>query len=228
MRCLAPTLLVATFLVAAQVAPAEEPFQSDLRLDAAEPREDEAPAARKTFLLPCHQEHWPKKYLEWIIKDPINLATRPIFWGGDQWKTFAIETGITGVLLPLDDPVRDVVQDNRSTTLTDILDPIRDNFTGDRLELFGVGLFAGGVLLRNEKRADTGLLATESVFYSIHISGILKSLTHRERPSSAGDQFEFNGRGGSTRGGSSSFVSGDVIAAYAFASSASEVCKIRE
>lgn len=200
-----------------------EQFDQDLRLPVTADADVTVEKPRKEYLWPYSVEHGPKKYLEWIIKDPVNLVTRPFFWGGEQWQTFGIELGITGVLFPLDDPVRDFVQDNRSKTLEDILDPIRNAYTGDTLELYGAGMFAAGLLLKNEKLADSGFLATESVFYSIHLSGILKTITKRERPNAADDQYEFNGPGGSTRGNSSSFVSGEVIAAFAFASSVSEV-----
>lgn len=167
----------------------------------------------------------PKKYLEWAWKDPINLITRPVFWDPQQWKTFGVQLGITGALLPLDDPMRDFVQDNRSQTAISILNPIRNYYTGDTLELYGVGMFAAGLIFKNEKLADSGFLSAESVFYAIHASGILKTLTKRERPNAAQDQYELNGPGGSTRNNSSSFVSGEVIVAYAFASSVSEVWK---
>ena len=65
------------------------------------------PDERKWYWLPYHVEDSPKKYLEWVWKDPVNLITRPIYWGGDQWRTVAIDTAIVGALLPLDDPVRD-------------------------------------------------------------------------------------------------------------------------
>ena len=212
-------VVVFVCVAAGASARAGDEFRTDLRLsvDTSDPDE------RKWYWLPYHVEDSPKKYLEWVWKDPVNLITRPIYWGGDQWRTVAIDTAIVGALLPLDDPARDAVQDNRSQTAISILNPIRNYYTGDTLELYGLGLWATGLIFKNEKLADSGFLSAESVFYSIHLSGILKTISKRERPSSAEDQFEFNGPGGHTRDNSSSFVSGEVIAAYAFASSVSEV-----
>jgi membrane-associated phospholipid phosphatase len=223
MRRLPSAILSATMLAIVTAVRAEEEFSAPLRLEVGEISETEATPTRKDFLWPYRIEHGPAKYLEWLIKDPINLATRPFFWHSEQWRTAGIELAVTGALLPLDDPARDLVQDNQSQTAISITKRIRSFYTGEMLELYGVGLFASGLVLRNEKLADSGFLAAESVFYATQLSSVLKTLTKRERPKSANDQYEFNGLGGSTRNSSSSFVSGEVIGAFAFASSVSEV-----
>lgn len=223
MRFLPSAFLTAVVLGLAESARGAEEFSSRLQLEVAEAADGGAAPARKDFLWPYRIEHGPTKYLEWLVKDPINLATRPFFWQGEPWRTFGVELAATGALLPLDDPARDLVQDNQSQTAISVTKRVRSFYTGEVLELYGVGLFASGLVLKNEKLADSGFLAAESVFYATQLSSVLKTLTKRERPKSANDQYEFNGPGGSTRNNSSSFVSGEVIGAFAFASSVSEV-----
>ncbi len=232
-RCLKSRVLPSPFLVIASLSlilgfpltAAEEliPVHDlTLTLENSANRGEDAPVPR-SMLLPYESENTYLRYLEWLVKDPINLATRPTYWTGSEWSKFGVGAGVVGALLPADKEVRDVVQRNRNSTVTSILDPIRDYYTGGTLELAGVGLFVGGMVLRNEKLTDSGFLAAESVFYALQVSEFLKRVTQRERPHSAHNQYEFNGPGGTTSDSSSAFVSGEVIGAFAFASSISAV-----
>ena len=181
----------------------------------------DASLTRQTYLLPYHSQNWPQKYLEWLWKDPINLLTRPIYWRGSEWRTFAVEGGITGALFPLDDPARDFVQDNRSASLDSAFKTVHD-ITGGGTYFFAASgaLFGTGLIVHNEKLADSGFLAFESVAYAGGLAQGIKFLTGRERPSSAKDQYQFAGPGS---GSFNSFVSGEATVAFAFASSVSEV-----
>ena len=177
---------------------------------------------RRDYLLSYQDEKGPKKYLEWLWKDPVNLLTRPAFWDGEQWKTFGIEAGITGGLLPLDNTVRDVVHDNKTASLDDGLNTVR-TITGAGAYYFAASgaIFGSGLIVQNEKLADSGFLAFESVAYAGGLEEGLKFVTGRKRPNSARNQFQFQGPSG--RGFNSSFVSGESTVAFAFASSVSEV-----
>jgi membrane-associated phospholipid phosphatase len=178
---------------------------------------------RRDYLLPYQDTEGPKKYLEWLWKDPANLLTRPVFWDGEQWKTFGIEAGITGALFPLDNTVRDFVHDdNRSASLDDGLNTVR-TITGAGAYYFAASgaIFGSGLIVQNEKLADSGFLAFESVAYAGALEEGIKFVTGRKRPDSARNQFQF--RGPSGRAFNSSFVSGESTVAFAFASSVSEV-----
>jgi membrane-associated phospholipid phosphatase len=201
---------------------ADEYFSSNLQVALAADAGTNGPAQHRDYLLPYHDEQWPQKYLEWLWKDPANLFTRPAFWGGGQWATFGIEAGITGALLPADRSFRDFSDDIHNKPLSHVLKPIDFWYGSYPLAFYGGGMFAGGLAFHNEKLADSGFLSLESVGYASILDVAIKALTERERPRSTKNQYQFHGPGGAAHG-SSSFVSGDTIAAFAFASSVSEV-----
>jgi membrane-associated phospholipid phosphatase len=200
----------------------EPPFDSELKLSAAADEQDDPPPGRKLYLLSYDTTNSPTKYLEWLWKDPINLLTRPFYWRGEEWATFGIEAGITGALFPLDDPVRDLVQDNYSSSVHSSLNTVRD-ITGGGPYFFVAGgaLFGSGLIVQNEKLADSGFLAVESAEYAGGLAQAIKFLTQRERPDSGKNQYQFRGPGSGLH--NSSFVSGESTVAFAFASSVSEV-----
>ena len=182
-----------------------------------------ASVERRDYLLAYHDEEGPKKYLEWLWKDPVNLLTRPVYWHSEQWETFGIEAGITGALFPLDNTVRDFVhEDNRHASLDDGLNTVR-TITGNGVYFFAAGgaIFGSGLIVQNEKLADSGFLAFESVAYAGALEEGTKFLTGRKRPDSARNQYQFKGPGAGSF--SSSLVSGEATVAFAFASSVSEV-----
>jgi hypothetical protein len=201
---------------------AGEYFSPNLQVALASDDGTNAPLSRRDYLLSYQDEQWPKKYLDWLWKDPANLFTRPAFWGGEQWMTFGIEAGITGALFPADNSVKDFAQDIRNKPTDSVLKPIDTVFGNYPVALLSGGMFFSGLGFHNEKLADSGFLSLESVGYATIIDVGIKEITQRERPRSAQDQYQFHGPGGSVHG-SSSFVSGDTIAAFAFASSVSEV-----
>lgn len=201
---------------------ADEPFSPKLNLQLVNTDDEAFASSSKTYLLPYRSLEWPQKYLEWLWKDPVNLGTRPAFWRGEEWTTFGIEAGITGALFPLDSRVRDLVQDNRSTSVDSALSTVRDVTGGGAyFAAAGGALFGSGLLVHNEKLADSGFLAVESVAYAGALAQGIKFLTGRERPSSGQDQYQFHGPGGGSL--NSSFVSGEATVAFAFAASVSEV-----
>jgi hypothetical protein len=82
-------------------------------------------------------------------------------------------------------------------------------------------IFGSGLIVQNERLADSGFLAFESVAYSGGLERGIKFVTGRKRPNSARNQYQFDGPGG--RAFNSSFVSAESTVAFAFASSVSEV-----
>jgi membrane-associated phospholipid phosphatase len=216
-------IAVSVTLVGAQATlRAEDYFSPNLQVALTSGGVTNASTEHCDYLLPYNQEDWPKKYLEWLWKDPANLFTRPAFWGGGQWATFGIEAGITGALFPADRSFKDFSDDIHNKPLTHVLKPIDYWYGNYPLAFYSGGMFAGGLIFKNEKLADSGFLSAESIGYASVLDVAIKALTERERPRTTNNQYDFRGPGGSVHG-SSSFVSGDVIAAYAFASSVSEV-----
>jgi len=187
------------------------------------PAGDPLPANKSfDYLLPYRDDSTKHKYVQWLWKDPVNLFTRPLYWHGDEWRTFGIEAGITGALMPLDDRVRDLFQDPRNSGRDSALDAFR-TISGDGATFLvaGAALFGSGLLADNERLADSGFLAFESVAYAGILATAIKSLAGRERPATAEDQWNFQGPGSGSS--NSSFVSGEAAVAFAFASSMSEV-----
>jgi len=175
-----------------------------------------------TYLLPYQDDSAPHKYVEWLWKDPVNLFTRPLYWQGDEWRTFGIEAGITIASMPLDDRVRDLFQDHRTSGRDSVLDAFRTiSGNGANYLLAGAALFGSGLLAHNEKLADSGFLGFESAAYAGALAAAVKALTGRERPDTATDQYQFAGPGAGAA--NSSFVSGEVAVSFAFASSVSQV-----
>lgn len=198
-------------------------FAGNLQLPAAPAMTNTVGADEPRMCLLSYQaDQWPDKYLEWLWKDPVNLFTRPLYWRGSEWTTFGIEAGLTGALFPLDGPVRDLVQDNRSAALDSTFNTVRD-ITGGGVYYFAASgaIFGSGLAAHNEKLADSGFLALESVAYAGALAEGIKFLTGRERPDTGRDQYQFQGP--SRGSASSSFVSGESTVAFAFASSVSEV-----
>jgi membrane-associated phospholipid phosphatase len=214
--------VTAAFLCPQMYLQAGEYFQSNMAVTLASDSGTNLPAGHRDYLLSYQDETGPKKYLDWLWKDPVNLLTRPAFWDGTQWRTFGIEAGITGALFPLDNTVRDTVRDNRYAPLDDGLNTVR-SITGGGTYFFAASaaIFGSGLIVQNEKLADSGFLAFESVAYAGGLEEGLKFVTGRERPDSARNQYQFEGP--SRRAFNSSFVSGESTVAFAFASSVSEV-----
>jgi membrane-associated phospholipid phosphatase len=218
------TILLATVFFCAQSSlGAEQYFSPTLQVAPATNGTPNELVEKRDYLLPYHAENWPQKYLEWLWKDPINLLTRPAYWRGEEWETFGIEAGITGALFPLDNTVRDFIHDdNRSASLDDGLNTVR-TITGDGTYFFAASgaIFGSGLIVQNEKLADSGFLAFESVAYAGALEEGIKFVTGRKRPNSGKNPFQFEGPTG--KGSNSSFVSGESTVAFAFASSVSEV-----
>src|SRR5882724_1860280 len=214
--------LVATFCYPRRSLCADQHSSPDLQVAWATNDATKASVERRDYLLSYQDTEGPKKYLEWLWKDPVNLLTRPAYWHSGAWETFGIEAGITGALFPLDNTVRDAVRDNKTASLDDGLNTVR-TLTGNGAYFFAASgaIFGSGLIVQNEKLADSGFFAFESVAYAGALEEGIKFVTGRKRPDSARNQYQFKGPGsGALR---SSFVSGEATVAFAFASSVSEV-----
>ncbi len=219
-RSLAPVALIFLLFLPCR---GDEPSQRASLSASPDPGRDASVAPASRRLLPYRIEHGPRKYLEWLYKDPVNLFLGPFRWSSREWERFGLSTLAVAGTLPLDARVRDFVQDRHSSRLESTLRPIRDHFIEGPLEIYGAGLFVAGLASRDERIADSGFIAMEAVFYAARVSALIKGLSKRERPVFANGPYEFHGPFGSPRGRSTSFVSGDAITAFAFAASVGEV-----
>lgn len=160
-------------------------------------------------------------------KSVLRIATAPSRFDSRDWMVAAGFAAAGGALFAMDRGIRDFWQDNIRSDTSENISKIFDPFGGSKYA-FGalIGTYAVSEVLdqtdiypaRRAKAAS--LLALESVLISSAITGGLKYLTGRERPNHAESQFQFDGPG---NGFNRSFPSGHATAAFALASSVSEI-----
>lgn len=156
-----------------------------------------------------------KAYFKKYWTDSKAIVTSPVRWQQNDWITFGVLVSGTGGLMFADQSVANFAQEQRSEKL--------DQFSANFLEPFDLeysmilmgGIFAHGIIAKNEKSVSTALLAFESYVLAGLITRIPKNLLGRERPDNwRGDgPFVFNGPFHGN-----SFPSGHATASFAIAS----------
>ena len=156
-----------------------------------------------------------KAYFKKYWTDSKAIVRSPVRWQQNDWITFGVLVSGTGGLMFADQSVANFAQEQRSEKL--------DQFSVNFLEPFDLeysmilmgGIFAHGVLAKNEKSVSTALLAFESYVLAGLLTRIPKNLLGRERPDNwRGDgPFVFNGPFHGN-----SFPSGHATASFAIAS----------
>jgi hypothetical protein len=157
----------------------------------------------------------------------LRIATAPSRFDRKDWMVVAGFAAAGGALFAMDRGIRDFWQDNIRSDTSENISKIFDPFGGSKYAYGAlVGAYAVSEVLdqtdiypaRRAKAAS--LLALESVLISSAITGGLKYVTGRKRPNHAESQFQFDGPG---NGFNRSFPSGHATAAFALASSVSEI-----
>lgn len=157
----------------------------------------------------------------------LRIATAPTRFDGKDWMVAAGFAAAGGALFAMDRGIRDFWQDNIRSDTSENISKVFDPFGGSKYAFGGlIGVYAVAEVLdqtdiypaRRAKAAS--LLALESVLISSAITGGLKYVTGRERPNKAESQFQFDGPG---NGFNRAFPSGHATAAFALASSVSEI-----
>ena len=154
-----------------------------------------------------------RDYFEGIFSDIAYTATSPSRWDKSDWIMAGSVTIGTGFFVGLDEEIRDVFEDNRSSTTDDF---------ANLFEPFGNGLvtipalaafYVFGYYDENDKAKRTALIATESFLITGLYTTILKVSMGRHRPSAGASSTSFDGFTTDQK----SFPSGHTSTAFAIA-----------
>jgi hypothetical protein len=154
-----------------------------------------------------------RNYFYGILSDIEYTATSPLRWDDSDWMTAGWVAGGTGLLLILDEEIRDGFEDSRSSTTDDL---------ANVFEPFGNGAFSVPALAafyifghfdENEKAKRTALIATESFLITGLYTTVLKVAFGRHRPSTGDSAASFDG----FTTDHNSFPSGHTSTAFAIA-----------
>jgi len=154
-----------------------------------------------------------RDYFEGIFSDIAYTATSPSRWDKSDWIMAGSVAVGTGFFVGLDEEIRDVFEDNRSSTTDDF---------ANLFEPFGNGLvtipalaafYVFGYYDENDKAKRTALIATESFLITGLYTTILKVSMGRHRPSAGASSTSFDGFTTDQK----SFPSGHTSTAFAIA-----------
>jgi len=149
-----------------------------------------------------------------FLKVPYKLVTSPLDWDlGDWGKVALVGAGAAGIML-LDADLKDFAQDNMRGSTTDSIADWTRPF-GDSKILFPAmaGGYLVGAVSGSKRLTAASLLGLQSLTIAAGITEGIKLLAGRSRPNTTGDQWDFQGPGGSQK----SFVSGHATHAFAVA-----------
>ena len=154
-----------------------------------------------------------RDYFKGIFSDIAYTATSPSRWDHSDWiMTGAVAVG-TGFFIGLDEEIRGVFEDNRSSTTDDF---------ANLFEPFGNGVvtipalaafYIFGHYDENDKVKRTALIATESFLVTGLYTTVLKVSVGRHRPSTGSSSTSFDGFTTDHK----SFPSGHTSTAFAIA-----------
>jgi membrane-associated phospholipid phosphatase len=153
-------------------------------------------------------------YLRGYLSDTGNIAASALAWRPADWLKVSLLVGATLRLADEDEDIKTWVQrkrDDRTNTIAAIGKPFGDGIY--TLPVLGV-LYCCGRFSGNERLRRTALLGCESVVVSGVITGAIKYLAHKPRPSSREvDGIPWGGPAASTA--HLSFPSGHSACAFA-------------
>ncbi|MBT6716988.1 MAG: phosphatase PAP2 family protein [Nitrospina sp.] len=172
-----------------------------------------SPRKRKSLRDSQKQLKLNSKYFKGIFSDIAYTATSPSRWDRSDWIMAGWVAGGTGMLIALDEEIRDTFEDARSSTtddLANIFEPFGNGaFTVPAL----VGFYIFGHFNENEKAKRTALIATESFLVTGLYTTVIKVAFGRHRPSTGDSSTSFDG----FTTDHSSFPSGHTSTAFAIA-----------
>ncbi|HCY43411.1 MAG TPA: hypothetical protein DHV48_19095 [Prolixibacteraceae bacterium] len=156
-----------------------------------------------------------KYYFKKYWTDTKAIVTSPARWQQNDWITFGVLVSGTGGLMFADQSVANFVQEHRSAKADQISANFLEPFDLEYSMILMGGIFAHGILAKNNKSVSTALLAFESYVLAGLITRVPKNLLGRERP----DNWQGYGPlvfNGPLHG--NSFPSGHATASFAIAS----------
>ena len=134
-----------------------------------------------------------RDYFYGIFSDITYTATSPLRWDDSDWITAAWVAGGTSLLFILDEEIRDVFEDNRSST-TDDVSEFFERFGNGAISLPALGAFyLYGYFGENAKAERTALIAAESFLVTGLFTTVLKVAAGRHRPSTGDSSTSFDG-----------------------------------
>ena len=154
-----------------------------------------------------------RDYFKGIFSDIAYTATSPSRWDRADWIMAGSVAVGTGFFIGLDEEIRDVFEDNRSSTTDDF---------ANLFEPFGNGLvtipalaafYIFGHYDENDKAKRTALIATESFLVTGLYTTVIKVSMGRHRPSTGDSSTSFDGFTTDHK----SFPSGHTSTAFAIA-----------
>ena len=154
-----------------------------------------------------------RDYFKGIFSDLAYTATSPLRWDNSDWLMAGSVAVGTGFFIGLDEEIRDVFEENRSSTTDDfanLLEPLGNGLvTIPALAAF----YIFGHYDENAKAKQTALIATESFLITGLYTTVLKVSMGRHRPSTGGSSTSFDGFTTDHK----SFPSGHTSTAFAIA-----------
>lgn len=152
----------------------------------------------------------PPRYWLVLKRDVAAVTTAPLQWDSKSWMKFGAGVGVVALLMVADDEIqRQVASSSNGTTarVAGLVEPFGSEYSWAVL----AGFYGMGRLFGNERAvavAEDGLAS--SLIASGLVTGSLKILSGRTRPSKTSDPFQFLQEG-------SSFPSGHTTQAFALA-----------
>lgn len=133
-----------------------------------------------------------KHDFKYTITGVGHSLTRPLHWKSKDFTKLGILLSGTAALSLADEPIRDFAQNNRE----DFPKPLRDFgwYFGSPQNYFmaNTGLYAFGLLTKNEKVRKTSVLIISSSITTGLIQSMTKAAVGRARPGSGFDNYTFN------------------------------------
>lgn len=163
-----------------------------------------------------------RDYLASYPENARRILLSPLLFDREDWIKAGLALAVTGALIGLDGPIRDVWQDELRGSGTDGASDVFRQF-GDlsNLAIGSLGAYALAELFDARREKAASLLALESIVLSSTLIAGLKVLSGRERPEDDDDALAFKGLpGGSVH---DAFPSGHSGRAFAVAAVLSDI-----
>ena len=130
-----------------------------------------------------------------VGRDARYVFTRPAHLDRDGWTKVAWVVGIGASLYLVRDEVREAAQRNRSESLDDFLQTIRNMGKGASVPIVALGFYLTGVARHSARERETAVVLLESVTYALSIAAVGSFVLATERPDE-GDSIHFFETGG--------------------------------
>jgi hypothetical protein len=154
-------------------------------------------------------------YLKGYLDDAKRISISPFHWQKRDWITASLTISATVGLYSLDSEIQEESQKNRNRTSNTIAGFAKHFGDGEySLPPLGI-LYLYGHFKKDERAQDASLLSLESFLLSGILTQTIKTIAHRDRPSSGDPYNEWDGPGWGLS--DLSFPSGHASAAFSVA-----------